>query len=388
MRASIVILTYNNLQSCTIPCLQSVLEHTDLSKDEIIVVDNASTDGTREWLNSLQIENLKIILNLKNFGYAKGNNIGIAQAEGDFVILLNNDTLVSEFWVDKLLSGFDQEVGLVGPISNRIGSMQQVSIPGVNSENYLDLTAKYVAKHKYEHFEVEKLCFFCVAIPMRIIRQVGYLDENFGRGNFEDDDYCLRVRKEGFKLRIVEDCFIYHTGSVSFKKIESSDYDALIDKNLKYFETKHDVDYSYENLVRDYTYILLNAKSTETYLFRKPIYDLVSSLVLVKTRWKRCIKTFDSKYLFGLISFIHQKLMRSRDIPFLLKKSERFYSNFGFVGVIGRLNEKIFHIFRKQPQLPETCPKNIPIFITSFNRLFCLRQLVNYLVELGYKKIL
>ena len=386
MRASIVILTYNNLQSCTIPCLDSVLEHTDLSRDEIIVVDNASTDGTQEWLNSLQIKNLRVILNSENFGYAKGNNIGIAQAQGDFVILLNNDTLVSKCWVDKLIRGFDHDVGLVGPISNRIGSMQQVSIPGVNRKNYLDLTTRYTAKHKTEQYEVEKLCFFCVAIPIRIIKRVGYLDENFGRGNFEDDDYCLRVRKEGFKLRIVEGCFIYHTGSVSFKKIKSSDYNALINKNLKYFETKHQVNYSFENVVRDYRNILQNAKSSEVYLYRKPIYDLVNSSIRVKSRWKTYVKAFDSKYFYGLISFVCKEWKKLHNVPTLLRKASRFYSNFGIVGISGRLNERLFDTLEKQPELPANCPKDIPIFIISFNRLFCLRQLVSYLVELGFKK--
>lgn len=362
------------------------MEHTDLSKDEVIIVDNASNDGTREWLSSLRIKNLKVILNLENFGYAKGNNIGIAQAKGNFVILLNNDTLVSEFWVDKLLSGFDQDVGLVGPISNRIGSMQQVSIPGVNNKNYLDLTARYIEKHKGEHYEVEKLCFFCVAIPLKIINRVGYLDENFGRGNFEDDDFCLRVRKEGFKLRIVEDCFVYHTGSVSFKKIKNSDYDSLISKNLRYFETKHSVTYSYENLVRDYEYILQNAQSSEVYLYRKPIYDLVNSAALINSRWKIRIKVLDSKYFHGLLSFIYKKFKTISNVSNLLRRVKLFLSNYGIEGVIGRLNEKVFQNFWKQSELPESCPKNIPIFIISFNRLFCLKQLVNYLVELGFKK--
>ena len=80
--------------------------------------------------------------------------------------------------------------------------------------------------------------FFCVAIPRRIIDAIGLLDEEFGRGYFEDLDYSLRVKKAGYRLAITETCFIFHQGSSSFKQIPL-EIKVLMKKNRQLVKSKH-----------------------------------------------------------------------------------------------------------------------------------------------------
>ena len=101
--ASIIILCCNEL-GYTRPCLQSVLQHTRRPY-ELILIDNGSSDGTAEHLEELRQRNecVKVIHNAKNLGYPAGCNQGIVQAHGRYVVFLNNDTIVTESWLEGLI---------------------------------------------------------------------------------------------------------------------------------------------------------------------------------------------------------------------------------------------------------------------------------------------
>ena len=101
LKTSIVILTYNELP-LTKQCLTSIKKHTDDKDIEIIVVDNGSSDGTVDHLKS--IPSLKTIFNEKNAGFAKGCNQGLDIATGDTVLFLNNDTIVTQNWLQSMLT--------------------------------------------------------------------------------------------------------------------------------------------------------------------------------------------------------------------------------------------------------------------------------------------
>ncbi|WP_333804622.1 glycosyltransferase [Sulfurospirillum sp.] len=253
---SIVVLTYNQLEDCTKSCIKSIYEYTDKEQFELIIVDNDSQDGTKEYLKSIESKypNIKVLLNDINKGYAGGNNDGIKASNGEYVILLNNDTLVSEGWLERLLRPFhdDCKVGLVGPISNSVGNEQRVNLDGLTEKNYNEISKRYTTLNHNVVCETQRLGFFCVAIKRNVIDTIGLLDEQFGIGMFEDDDYCLRSIQAGFKNVFVEGCFIYHKGSVSFKKLATEKYQALFQKNKAYFLSKHHVDWSYSDLLIAY----------------------------------------------------------------------------------------------------------------------------------------
>jgi len=241
---SIIILTYNNCQETTIPCIESVLKQATTNLVEIIVVDNQSTDETREVIKEYQRENsklIKVILNNKNYGYAEGNNIGIRQSIGDVVILLNNDTVVTPDWTTTLLCLFEQDdsIGLVGPISNSVGNEQMIACPGMTIDNFLPMAKEYTDQRSGNYFFTLNLGFFCVAVSRNVIDTVGLLDASYGLGMFEDTDYCARVTSAGYKLAVAEDSFVFHSGSFSFNKLSSSHYRNLFEKNLQLFISKN-----------------------------------------------------------------------------------------------------------------------------------------------------
>jgi len=243
MRASIVVLCYNSLEETTRPCLESVIKNTPAGEYELIVIDNASSDGTSEYLQEFAKlhGNVQIQLNNVNKGYAGGNNDGIALAKGEYIVLLNNDTLTPIGWLDKLLCLFQNhpKIGLVGPVTNSAGNEQRIELDRLNENNYEVISGEYIKRQSGVWFETEKLGFFCVAIRRSVLEKIGVLDEKFGIGMFEDDDYCIRAKKAGFTIAVAEDCFVFHKGSVSFGKLAVENYRQLFEKNRQYFYEKH-----------------------------------------------------------------------------------------------------------------------------------------------------
>lgn len=252
-RASIVVLCYNGLEEVTRPCVDSILENTPPDDYELILVDNASADGTPDFLRDManRYSHIKLCLNDENKGYAAGNNDGIHLATGRSIILLNNDTLVPKGWLDSLLRLLeeDNDVGLAGPVTNSAGNEQRLVIPGLEESNFQAIAAPYLERQRGLWFKTEKLGFYCVAIRRAAYEAIGDLDDGFGLGMFEDDDYCLRARNAGFTCAVVEDCFVYHKGSVSFGKLASETYVKLFAKNRKYFFEKHGVAWRYSSLL-------------------------------------------------------------------------------------------------------------------------------------------
>lgn len=252
MNASIIVLAYNHLEETTAPCLESILEHTDLNRNELIVVDNASSDGTAAYLREFKSKHPEVRLRLNdvNKGYAGGNNDGIRLAEGRVLVLLNNDTVVGPGWLAPLVDALDKDpsVAMVGPVTNSAGNEQRIVLPDVTPDTFLRVTALYLAQQAGAYSETEKLGFFCVAIRRDVIDKIGLLDEAFGIGMFEDDDLCLRATQAGYRLLIAEGAFVYHKGSVSFSKLGAEKYQGLFFRNLAYFFEKHGAAWTYTDI--------------------------------------------------------------------------------------------------------------------------------------------
>ena len=195
-RISVIVLTFNNLD-LTRSCVESVFKRTDYPNLEVILVDNCSTDGTPSYLRELQVEHpeIKVILNERNLGFAAGNNKGLAEATGEYLVLLNNDTVVTDGWASTLMRHLqrDPEIGIIGPVTDNIGNEARIEI------DYPDLDAMHGAARRLtlarlgKTFEVRTLAFFCVMLPRRTYEDCGSICADYGIGFFEDDDYCRRV---------------------------------------------------------------------------------------------------------------------------------------------------------------------------------------------------
>jgi GT2 family glycosyltransferase len=245
--SSIIIVTYNSLHETTVPCLDSIFKHTGNEDYEVIVVDNNSSDGTPTYLTeqALREPRLRCVLNTVNRGFAGGNNDGIRAASGRFLVLLNNDTQVSEGWLTGLRTSLQEDgsIGLLGPVSNAVGNEQKIFTSGVTPAEILAEGAAWVWHSRGDTFETERLGFFCVALRRETADKVGLLDEAFDLGFYEDDDYCLRMLKAGYRLICREDIFVYHRGSSSFGKAPRKTRE-LLKKNRRLLEGKYGIRYA------------------------------------------------------------------------------------------------------------------------------------------------
>ena len=238
---SVVILTYNNLDM-TRACLASLSEHSHYDNLEIIVVDNASSDGSPEFLSSWATdhEHVKLILNDDNRGFPAACNQGLAIASGEYLVLLNNDTYVTPGWVRTLVKHLqrDQTIGLIGPVTNNIGNEAKLDISYNNMDEMLQKTAAYTRRHIGEIYPLKNAAFFCVMMSRSTYEMTGPLDEIFGRGFFEDDDYCRRIELQGLRIVCAEDVFIHHHLSASFNKMKHEDRKELFENNKLLYERK------------------------------------------------------------------------------------------------------------------------------------------------------
>ncbi len=240
--ASIVILTYNNLQYTKL-CLASIEANTNYPH-EVIIVDNASTDGTVEFLKQISAINpkYKVILNHANFGFPAGCNQGIEAAKGNYIILLNNDTVVTKDWLDGLIECAEsvESIGIVGPMINYVSGFQREAYAAFSSIDSLQkFAAKYRNRKRRQWTEVPRIAGTAMLIKRKLVETIGGLDPTFGVGNCEDDDYSLRSLYAGFKNVIAGDVFIHHYGGKSFLVNGNHHaYIEIIEKNSSIFAEK------------------------------------------------------------------------------------------------------------------------------------------------------
>ncbi len=235
--ASIVILAWNEWE-LTQACLDSLRPTLGLH-DEVIVVDNGSTDGTGGGIRRFPW--VRIVTNPENKGFAAGCNQGAELASRDIVIFLNNDTLLAGRWLDSLLAPFDNDaIGATGPRSNFVGGAQiveNVDYDVVQTSKLRPFVRHWEATHQNQTTEVKHLVGFCLAVRRSVFEEIGGFDEGFGIGGYEDDDLCARIREKGLKLLITHGSFVHHHGHRTFEA-NGLDWYAIQQENSKLFLAK------------------------------------------------------------------------------------------------------------------------------------------------------
>lgn len=219
MKYSIIVVTWNAVEH-VVRCIDSVLRN---SRDyELIVVDNGSTDGTIGYLQSMKDAGKihKLILNQENKNFGPANNQGYEVAEGERIVLLNSDTVVTISWLDKMARCFEHrdDIAIVGCMSNSSNGRQMVS--GVHS-GYHDLEHNALAwsqKNFSKYFEVGIVYGWCMMINRKFLKDEPYLFDPQFANSYEDNDLCLRARLKGWKLFIDQGTYIFHHGQGSFQK--------------------------------------------------------------------------------------------------------------------------------------------------------------------------
>ncbi len=240
-RVSVIVVCYGQLD-LTKSCLRSLFDRTGYPNWQLVVVDNASPDGTASWLREVasHTDRLELVINEENVGFAAGVNCGVRRANGDFIVIMNNDVQVTPGWLQRLVRHLrnDQSLGLVGPVTNAIGNEAAIDIAYSSEGQMLAASRLYTSSHFRETFLVEKAAFFTVGVSKRTWDVVGELDEGYGLGYFEDDDYCLRVLAAGMKIAVAEDIFVHHQLSASFDAIGAARKKAQFEASRAVFEKK------------------------------------------------------------------------------------------------------------------------------------------------------
>ncbi|WP_337175132.1 glycosyltransferase [Paludisphaera sp.] len=239
--ASIIVPCYNQLPF-TQQCVAALMRHPR-PPWELIVVDNGSVDGTAAYLRGVQDAAsvpVTVLTNPQNRGWPAACNQGLTAARGDYLVLLNNDAVVTDAWLDQLIALADSDpvIGLAGPMSNHASPPQYVEgVPYRSLEEMHAFADRWRDERRGRWLTSEKLSGFCLLMKRRVFETVGGLDERFGPGLLDDDDLALRARRAGFTLAVAHDLFVHHFGGRTFAGT-GIDEEALLDENVARFVAK------------------------------------------------------------------------------------------------------------------------------------------------------
>ena len=218
MKASIIILAWNGkpyLEAC-LDAVQ-VLDYPDF---EILVVDNASTDGSADWV-ATHYPLVRVIRNASNLGFAAGNNVGLTAASGEVFVLLNQDTVVHPGWLSALVEGLQIHTGS-GVVGSKILDMDGRTLQ--HAGGYIQRPLALGLHYGYGEAdngqwdmaqEVEFVTGAALAFKREVYEEIGGLDEGFYPGYFEDVDFCLKMKKADYKLICNSNAVLYHKWSAS-----------------------------------------------------------------------------------------------------------------------------------------------------------------------------
>ena len=240
-KVSIVVPVFNNA-SLTYQCLKSILEHTPADLYEIIVVDNASTDDTQRMLR--QIENVEIIANSENLGFVGGCNKGSTAAQGEYILFLNNDTVVTEAWLTSLLSTFDEheEVGAVGAKlvypDGRLQEAGAIVWSDGTGWNYGRGDDPQRPEYNYVR-EVDYCSGACFLVRRELFERLGGFDARFAPAYYEDVDLCFEIRRLGYRILYQPKARIIHVEGATAGTDISSGFKRFQEVNRTKFVEKH-----------------------------------------------------------------------------------------------------------------------------------------------------
>jgi GT2 family glycosyltransferase len=240
---TVSIISADNLD-LLLPCLCSVFESTHHITLEVYVVDNASTDDSAVAVKAA-FPQVKVVRNAIRFGFSTNNNLILRQGRGRYLILLNDDTVVLDGALDRLVEFMDAhcEAGAVGSfLLNPDGSFQPAfaRFPHPVVEALWPATnwSHRLAKRTDQPFEVDSVCGAAMMVRREIIEQVGVLDTAFDPIYSEEVDWCYRIKQAGWQIYALPQARIIHYGGQTMNRIMPRKYELLLSHKMLFFR-KH-----------------------------------------------------------------------------------------------------------------------------------------------------
>jgi GT2 family glycosyltransferase len=250
-KISVIILNFNTVNLLR-DCLNSLLANKKNTEMEIIVVDNNSVDDSAVMVRK-EFPRVTLIVNTENYGFSKGNNIGIKRATGDYILLLNSDTVFVEDSINEMINFMEKEPKIGVSSCKLIGSDHKVQPTGgffptilrvfawmffIDDVPFLNRLFKSYHPHVSWYGQEREQDWVTGAFFMirkQVIGDIGYLDENIFM-YAEEMEYCYRAKKRGWLVKYTPITKIIHLGGKS-----GTSKGALLGefKSLKYFYQKH-----------------------------------------------------------------------------------------------------------------------------------------------------
>ncbi|MCI0518761.1 MAG: glycosyltransferase family 2 protein [Chloroflexi bacterium] len=245
-------------------CLDSIAAHPPPGEYEIIIVDNGSTDGSLEML-AQDYPHVQVIRNAENRGYTAPTNQGLRAGGGRYLMLLNNDTVIHPHAFERLIEFMDArpEVGICSPkVLNADGTLQKPcrrgeSRPWAVLTYFLGLPrffpkvklfGGYLLDYMPEDatYEVAGVSGSCMLVRRAVTDQIGFLDELFFAYQ-EDDDFCLRARRAGWKVYYLHTALVTHFGGRGGSRVQP--YRSIVEWHRSYY-----LHYR-KNMAKDYFFL-------------------------------------------------------------------------------------------------------------------------------------
>jgi len=261
-KVDIIVLSYGQ-EDYTIRCFDSILKNT--SDYRLVWVDNGSSVHSRKKVMDafMKHENRLPIWSKENLGFIGGINLGVEmllkndKTEAEFISVLNNDIEVTKGWQDKMLHVMDNapSVGAVGPVSSAASSIQgwedffpRVGIPFDKPLHDMDTDERAAVLdaefgNQYTEAPMGITCpmvaFFCTIFRKSVFEKIGLLDEAYGVGYGDDDDFCRRMYDKGYRVAVATGSYVFHNHRTTFSaNFESEVVRSIRRKNKALYDRK------------------------------------------------------------------------------------------------------------------------------------------------------
>ncbi len=222
---SIITVNYNH-SDVTCDLIES-LNKISYPNIEIIVIDNCSPDDDPTIIKR-KYPNIVLVENPINYGFAAGNNYGLMRARGKYIMLLNNDTVVTENFIEPLLDKFesDPQIGAISPKIRYFHTPDTIQYAGytpIDPRTMRNFSIGFNEVDKGQHDQDRETAYAhgaAMMVPMEVVKEIGMMSYIFFL-YYEEADWCARIKKAGYKMYYVHNSLIYHKESISTGKLSA-----------------------------------------------------------------------------------------------------------------------------------------------------------------------